>query len=135
LLEVYDLDRTLGSALTNISTRGRVQIGDNVMIGGLIVSGSPAQKVIVRAIGPSLPLEGRLLNPSLELHGANGELLDANDDWRSDQQQEIVETNMSPEEDAESAILRTLAPGNYTAIVRGVNDTTGIALVEAYALQ
>jgi len=134
LVEVYDLDRTVNSKLANISTRGLVQSGDNVMIGGFIVVGADSQKVIVRAMGPSVPLPGALANPRLELHDGNGALFAANDDWRSDQEAEISATGIAPANNLESAIVRTLAPGNYTAIVRGVNDTTGVALVEVYAL-
>ena len=134
LFEVYDLDRTVNSKLANISTRGLVQSGNNVMIGGFIVLGPDSQKVIVRAMGPSLPLSGALANPTLELHDGNGALFATNDDWRTDQEAEIIATGIPPPNNLESAIVRTLAPGNYTAIVRGVNDTMGVALVEVYAL-
>ena len=134
LFEVYDLDQTVDSKLANISTRGLVQTGDNVMIGGLIVLGQDPLRVIVRAIGPSLPVPGALGDPTLELHDGNGALVAANDNWRSDQEAEIIATTIPPSNDLESAIVRNLAPGNYTAIVRGVNGTTGVALVEAYGL-
>ena len=135
LVEAYDLDRTAGSKLANISTRGLVQMGDNVMIGGFIVLGPDSQRVIVRAIGPSLPLAGKLADPTLELRNGNGGILAANDNWRSDHEAEIIATTIPPSNDLESAIVRDLAPGNYTAIVSGVNNTTGVALVEVYALQ
>ena len=135
MFEVYDLDRTVNSKLANISTRGLVQTGNNVMIGGFIVVGPDSQKVIVRAMGPSLPLSGALANPTLELHDGNGALFAANDDWRSDQEAEIIATGIAPSNNLESAIVRTLAPGNYTAIVRGVNDTMGVALVEVYRIR
>ena len=97
--------------------------------------GNSQQKVIVRAIGPSLPIGGRLENPTLELRDGNGGLLEANDDWDSSpNRQAIVDSTIPPSNNLESAIVRTLAPANYTAIVRGVNDTTGIAVVEVYAL-
>jgi hypothetical protein len=134
LVEAYDLDRTVNSKLANISTRGFVQTGDNVLIGGLIVLGQNPLRVIVRAIGPSLPLPGALADPTLELHDGNGALIIANDNWRSDQEAEIIATGIPPPNDLESAIVRNLTPGNYTAIVRGVNSATGIALVEAYGL-
>jgi hypothetical protein len=134
LLEVYDLDRGLGPRVLNISTRGRVDVGDNVMIGGIIVAGQASQKVIVRAIGPSLPVAGKLADPTLELHDGNGGLLASNDNWRSDQEAEIIATTIPPSNDLESAIVALLPPANYTAIVRGVNNTTGVALVEVYAL-
>jgi hypothetical protein len=134
VVEVYDLDRTVDSKLANISTRGFVQTGDDVLIGGLIVLGQNPLGVIVRAIGPSLPLPGTLGDPTLELHDGNGALIAVNDNWRSDQEAEIIATGIPPSNDLESAIVRNLAPGNYTAIVRGMNNTTGIAVVEAYAL-
>jgi hypothetical protein len=134
VVEAYDLDRAVDSKLANISTRGFVQTGDNVLIGGLIVLGQNPLRVIVRAIGPSLPGPGALGNPTLELHDGNGGLIASNNDWRSDQEAEIIATGIPPSNDLESAIVRNLAPGNYTAIVRGVNNTTGVALVEAYGL-
>jgi hypothetical protein len=100
----------------------------------LIVSGQDPIRVIVRAIGPSLPVPGALGDPTLELHDNNGALIATNDNWRSDQEAEIVATGIPPSNDHESAIVRNLAPGGYTAIVRGVNNTTGVALVEAYPL-
>jgi len=134
VVEAYDLDRTVDSRLANISTRGLVQTGDDVLIGGLIVLGQNSMRVIVRAIGPSLPIGGALANPTLELHDGNGALIVANDNWRDEQESEIIATGIPPTNDLESAIVRNLDPGNYTAIVRGVNGTTGVALVEAYAL-
>jgi subtilisin family serine protease len=139
LVEVYDLSPTDGSKLSNISTRGRVQLGDNVMIGGFILGGDGGGSltVLVRAIGPSLAQYGLqvLADPTLELHNGNGTLIGQNDDWRSDQEQAIINSGFPPSDNRESAILATLAPGNYTAIVRGKNNTTGIALVEVYNLQ
>lgn len=104
------------------------------MIGGFIISGVLSQKVVVRAIGPSLPVPGKLAGPVLELHNGNGDLLEANDNWRSGHEAEIIAITIPPSNDLESAIVQTLAPGNYTAIVSGVNGTTGVALVEVYAL-
>lgn len=134
LVELYDLDRAAHSKLANIATRGSVQTDADVMIGGMIVLGDRAQRVIVRAIGPSLGIDGNLLDPALELYDANGDLVQANDDWRSDQQEEIEGTTIPPTNDRESAIVRSLQAGAYTAIVRGAGDTTGIAVVEVYAL-
>jgi PKD repeat protein len=135
LVEVYDLDLTVDSKLANISTRGLVQTADNVMIGGFIIAGSVPQKVIVRAIGPTLPVDGKLADPMLELHDGNGAILEANDNWGdSPNKQAIIDSTIPPSNDLESAIVATLVPGNYTAIVRGVNETTGVALVEVYAL-
>lgn len=146
IVEVYDLDQAAASKLANISTRGFVDTGNNVMIGGLIVSGGiggGSARVIVRVIGPSLSgsgLPGALQDPSLELHDASGATIAANDNWKTrpdgtSQQGEIEATSIPPTNDSESALVQTLAPGNYTAIVRGVNSTTGLAVVEAYTLQ
>jgi hypothetical protein len=133
-VEAYDLDLTADSSFGNISTRGRVLTDANVMIGGVIVTGSSAQKVIVRAIGPSLGIAAQLEDPLLELYDTEGNLLTANDNWRDTQQAEIEATTIPPTNERESAIVATLPPAAYTAIVRGVNDTTGVALVEVYAL-
>jgi N-acetylneuraminic acid mutarotase len=136
LVEVYDLDPTANSKLANISTRGLVQTGDNVLIAGTIVLGTTSQRVLVRAIGPSLPVPGKLQDPTLELRDGNGALLRSNDNWRSDQEAEIIATTIPPSSDLESALIATLPSGGatYTAIVRGVNSTTGIAVVEVYAI-
>ena len=135
VIEVYDLDRAANSKLANIATRGLVGTGDNVLFAGTIVLGQTSEKVIVRALGPSLNVPGKLMDPTLELRDANGALVGANDNWRSDQQVEI-NTTIPPTNDAESAIVTTLS-GNgsgYTAIVRGAGGTTGVAVVEVYAL-
>jgi Cysteine-rich secretory protein family/SdrD B-like domain len=134
VVEVYDLDPAADSKLANISTRASVQTGDNVLIGGLIVAGTSAVDVIVRAIGPSLPVPGAMADPTLELRDASGTLLGSNDNWRSTQQTAILETGVAPTRDAESAIVTSFPPGSYTAIVRGANGTTGIAVVEVYQL-
>lgn len=137
LVEAYDLDRSVDSKLANISTRGLVQTGDNVLIAGTIVLGPTPQKVLVRAIGPSLPVAGKLADPTLELRDANATLIRANDNWRSDQEAAIIATTIPPTDDRESALIATL-PANasgYTAIVRGVDGSTGVALVEIYALE
>jgi hypothetical protein len=137
LVEGYDLDPAAGSKLGNMSTRALVQTGNNVMIGGFIITGSGQKRVIVRAIGPSLAQPGitnPLQDPTLELHNGNGAVIAFNDNWKDTQQAEITATSLAPTNDKESAILRTLAPGNYTAIVRGKNNTIGVALVEVYGL-
>jgi N-acetylneuraminic acid mutarotase len=134
VVEVYDLDQAVNSKLANISTRGLVQTGDNVLIGGLIVLGQNPLRVIVRAIGPSLPVPDALADPTLELRDGNGGLVAANDNWRSDQEAEIIATTIPPSNDLESAIVRNLPPGNYTGIVSGVDNATGVGLVEAYNL-
>jgi hypothetical protein len=137
LAEVYDLDSASAAQLANISTRGFVNTGDNVMIGGFIVGGSEPTKVLVRAIGPSLTafgVQGALPATTLELHDANGAVI-SNQGWRNTQEADITATTIPPSNDNEAAILATLVPGNYTAVVRGKNGTTGIGLVEAYNLQ
>jgi hypothetical protein len=146
IVEVYDLDASSGSFLGNIATRGFVQTADNAMIGGFIVV-TQLTRVIIRAIGPSLSQFGVpdvLANPQLELHDVTTSLIARNDDWQttqifgiitSDQVAEIQSSQLAPTNPAEAAIIATLQPGSYTAIVRGVNDTTGNALVEVYALQ
>ena len=136
VVEAYDLDTAANSKLANISTRGLVQGGDNVLIAGTIVVGQTSQKVIIRALGPSLSVPGKLADPTLELHDGNGALLEANDNWvDSPNKQAIIDSTIPPTNDLESAIVRTLTPASYTAIVRSANNTTGIAVVEVYALQ
>jgi uncharacterized repeat protein (TIGR03803 family) len=146
VVEMYDLAPAVNSKLANISTRGFVDTGANVMIGGLIVDGGTgggSARVILRAIGPSLAasgIQGVLQDPSLELHDASGTTIASNDNWKtrsdgSSQQGEIEATSIPPSNDAESALVQNLAPGNYTAIVRGTGNTSGIAVVEAYTLQ
>jgi hypothetical protein len=106
-----------------------------VLIAGMIVTGQASQKVIIRAVGPSLSVPGKLADPTLELHDSNGALLEANDNWvDSPNKQAIIDSSIPPTNNLESAIARTLAPANYTAIVRGAANTTGIAVVEVYAL-
>jgi hypothetical protein len=134
VVEIYDLDSGADSKLANISTRVLVQAGDAALIGGLIVIGQSAVDVIVRAIGPSLTVPGAMVDPTLELRDASGALVAANDNWRSTQEAIIAETGVAPTRDAESAIVTSLAPGSYTAIVRGANGTTGVAVVEVYQL-
>ena len=142
LVEVYDLSPAASSNLENISTRSFVQTGQNVMIGGFIVQGSGTQRVIVRAIGPELIQYGvtdPLANPMLELYDGTGALIGTNDNWQttilggiitSNQVSELQNSGHAPTAASESAIIADLQPGNYTAIVRGVNNTTGVALVE-----
>jgi hypothetical protein len=145
LVEVYDLASGANSELANISTRGFVDTGDNVMIGGFIIGGGEGggARVVVRAIGPSLGSEGvqgTLQDPTLELHDVNGTTIATNDNWKindqtqQSQEAEVRATTLPPANDLESAIVTTFAPGPYTAIVRGKNNTTGVALVEAYSL-
>ena len=144
VVEVYDLAQGANSKLGNISSRGFVDTGDNVMIGGFIVGGGgDSARVLVRALGPSLTgfgVAGALGDPTLELHDGNGTTIATNDNWRtrpdgSSQQAQIEATAIPPTNDLESALVQTLPPGNYTAIVRGKNNTTGVGLVEVYNLQ
>jgi hypothetical protein len=132
--------------LTNISTRALVETGDNVVIGGFIVQGGASNRVIIRAIGPELTQHGvpdALHNPTLELHDGRGALIASNDNWvttiiggiiTQNQVRDIMNSGHAPSNGLESAIIADLPPGNYTAIVRGVNDTTGVGLVEVYDL-
>lgn len=137
LCELYDTDPT-SSRISNISTRGEVGTEDDAMIGGFIVGGSDSIKVLVRAMGPSLSRNGvqaALADPVLELRDAEGSLIFLNDNWRKDQEQQIVDSAIPPSDEKESAIIATLPPGAYTALVRSAGTTTGIALVEVYNLQ
>jgi hypothetical protein len=140
LVEVYDLDRSAVGRLLNLATRGNVKTGDDVMIGGFIVGGNANTRIVVRAIGPSLatatpPVAGALTDPILEFRDSQGSLLESNDNWiDSSNKQAIIDSSLAPTNDKESAILVALPPANYTAIVRGVNGTTGIGLVEIYDL-
>ena len=134
LVEVYDLNRNAISKLANISTRGLVQKGDDVMIGGFILVGDTGRKVIVRGIGPSLAVAGKLLDPQLELFNAAGTLVQANNNWRDTQESEINATTIPPSNNLEAAIVSTLPAGSYTAVLRGADGGTGVALIEVYAL-
>jgi hypothetical protein len=147
LAEVYDLSPDTDSKLDNLSTRSFVQTNDNVMIGGFIIAGNRPKRVIIRAIGPELTQFGVpnvLADPTLELHDGSGALIASNNNWQTtiiggiimnDQVQQILNTGRAPTDGRESAIIANLPAGNYTAIVRGVNGTTGVALVEVYDLQ
>jgi T5SS/PEP-CTERM-associated repeat protein len=137
VVEIYDLAPDVPASLANISSRGFVETGDNVMIGGFI-AGNQATPVIIRALGPSLTKSGvpnALADPTVELHDAQGAVVAFNNDWQDSDRAAIEATGIPPTNDNEAAILATLAPGNYTAIVRGQNDTTGVGLVEVYKLQ
>jgi cyclophilin family peptidyl-prolyl cis-trans isomerase len=138
LVEVYDVDSGPGSTLLNISTRGRVDVDPNALIGGFILGGTESKRILVRAIGPSLAAVGvpsPLADPRLELRDANAALLDSNDDWGlSPNQAEIQASGLAPTNSKESAVVRVLSAAPYTAIVRGVNNTTGVGSVEVYQL-
>jgi len=137
VVEVYDLDPNPTSKLANIASRGFVDTDNNVMIGGLIVgpTGGATTRVVVRAIGPSLAnfgIAGALQDPTLDLVNSNGVVIRANNSWKESQQTEIEATGLQPGDIRESALVEVLAPGNYTAIVRGAGNTTGVGLVEVY---
>jgi glucose/arabinose dehydrogenase len=136
-VELYDLDQSAPANPANISTRGFVDTGDNVMIAGFIIGGSASQRVLIRAIGPELTavgVPGALQDPFLELHDSMGTTLAMNDSWRSDDEANISATGIAPNDNREPAILRTLPPGTYTAIVSGSGTSTGVALIEVYQL-
>lgn len=135
LVEVYDLEPATSSTLDNVSTRGFVGTGDNAIIGGVIIGNGDSPIVVLRAIGPTLANSGignPLLDPTIELHDGNGAVIAFNDNWKDSQAQAVSATQLAPLDDRESAIVAFLTPGNYTAVVRGKGDTTGVALVEAY---
>jgi hypothetical protein len=145
LVEVYDLNTAANSKFSNISTRGFVGSGDDAMIGGIVVGAGNnfGATVVIRARGPSLiaaHVAGALADPTLELHDRNGTLLTTNDNWKTNdgthqsQEAEVRASGHQPTDDLEPAIVTSLAPGPYTAIVRGRNNTTGVALVESYNL-
>ena len=147
LVEVYELSTGASSILGNISTRGDVQTGAGAMIGGFIIQGSGSKTVIVRAIGPELTpfgIPNALADPTLELYNGTGALIASNNNWQTtiiggtiaaDQVSAIQNSGHAPTQPSESAIITALSPGNYTAIVRGTNNTVGVALVEVYDLQ
>ncbi len=140
LLELYDLDAQPASArFANVSTRGRVGLDDDVMIAGFIAggNGSTPTRVVVRGIGPSMldsGVAGALLDPFLEVRDGQGALVAQDDDWRGSQEQALVDSGLAPRDDRESAVILQIQPGSYTAIVRGKESATGVALVEVYNL-
>jgi hypothetical protein len=142
--QIFIVGEANRATLGNISTRSFVQTDENVMIGGFIIQGTEPKSVIMRAIGPELTQYGipnALADPRLELHNGNGTLIASNDNWQTtiiggiitrDQVSEIQDSGLAPAAVSESAIIANLPPGNYTATVRGRNNTTGVALVEVY---
>jgi len=140
LVELYDLSAADPGELGNLSVRADVRTDDNVLIDGLILRGNTAKRVLFRALGPSVkingvPVTGIMQDPILELHDGNGTILQTNNDWPdAPNANEIQMTGLAPPDNRESAILLPLGPGNYTTIMRGVNRTTGIGLAEAYKL-
>jgi len=140
LLEIYDLGTAPDSKLANISTRGDVERGDNVLIGGFIFGpASGNTDVVVRAVGPSLAqfgIKNFLTDPTLALFDSNGTVISSNDDWKDDEAQAhlIKLIGLAPSNDRESALAITLPPGRYTAVVAGKNGVTGVGVVEIYNL-
>ncbi len=138
LIEVYDVGAVGGARLLNLSGRGWVGTGDNVLIGGVTVR-SLRQRLLLRAIGPELTVfgvSGALQNPVLELHNANGALIASNDDWQTGiDHAAISTTGLAPRDAREPAILLPPGAGQFTAIVRGASGSTGVALLEMYFLE
>ena len=139
IVEAYDLEQAAASKLGNISTRGFVDVDDNVMIAGLIAGpgNGTSLKVLVRALGPTLSdfgVPGVLMNPTLDLVNSSGTVIRSNDNWKDNPQQRaaIEAAGLAPSHDEEAALVETVAPGAYTAVVRGSNRATGVGLVEAY---
>ena len=132
LSEIYDLDSS-SSVLTAVGTRAQVEGGDGALIAGFILTGDTSKDVLVRVLGKSIGVAGALQDPKLELHDGNGNVI-ANDNWKSTQQARIQNTGLAPSDAHEAAIVATLQPGAYTVVASGVNGTTGIAFVQAYAL-
>jgi len=142
VVDAFDLDQAAASKLGNISTRGFVDVDDNVMIAGLIAgpSNGTSLKILVRALGPTLSdfgVAGALANPTLDLVNSNGTVIRSNNDWKDDPiQRALIEAaGLAPAHDEEAALVESVAPGAYTAVVRGNNRSTGIGLVEAYNIQ
>jgi phospholipase/lecithinase/hemolysin len=138
LVEVYDLEPAANSTLANVSTRGFAGAGDDAMIAGVIIGSGELPIVVVRVLGPTLTSAGigdPLLDPTIELHDGEGTLIGFNDDWKDGQTQSLFATQLNPSNDREAAVVAFLAPGSYTAVVRGTAGTTGVALVEAYRIQ
>jgi hypothetical protein len=139
VVDAFDLDQAAASKLGNISTRGFVDLDDNVMIAGLIAgpSNGTSLKILARALGPTLSdfgVPGALVDPTLDLVNSNGTVIRSNNNWQDDPQQRaaIDAAGLAPAHDEEAALVETVAPGAYTAVVRGNNRTVGVGLVEAY---
>src|SRR6202171_2047929 len=125
------------SSAVNLSTRMVVQTGDNVLIGGVLVYGTGQKKIAVLGMGPSLTalgISGALSDPMVELHDATGAIVSSNDNWRTSQQDLVIAAGLAPTNDLESALIATINPGAYTVVVKGVNNATGVGLMEIYDL-
>ena len=137
LIEVYDLNQE-ASKLANLSTRAFVSTGDDLVIAGFLLSnGGGSDRIVVRGVGPSLapgmlPVGAVLADPTVELRDVNGTLLMSNNDWQDSQKQELIDTTLAPSNLKESALVTSLTPGNYTAVISGVGGTTGVGLAEVY---
>ena len=137
LIEAYDVDAA-NSRLGNISTRAVAATGNGEMIGGFIIGEGDPTSVLVRALGPSLVTSGIanfLPDPVIEVHDSNGALIAVNDNWKTDQEQQIIATGDAPADDREAAIIRTFAPGSYTAVIHDAKFSSGIALFDSYDLE
>ena len=136
LVEIFDLASTATSQLKNLSTRGFVGTGNNVLIGGFIIGGGGnGIRLVIRVLGPSLTDMGvtdALQNPALEVYNANGALIGANDNWEETQQFQLEQSKLAPTRPAEAALLTELSPGSFTVVASGVNGTSGTALLEVY---
>jgi hypothetical protein len=137
IVEIFDLETPVGE-LGNLSVRANIQTGDNVLIAGVIIGAGEPRRTVFRGIGPELKSFGvptALDDTTLELRDGNGGLMAVNDNWKdAPNASDLSATGLAPTIDSESAVLITLGPGKYTAIVRGANDTTGVGLAEAYKL-
>ncbi|HEX8076637.1 MAG TPA: alkaline phosphatase family protein [Chthoniobacterales bacterium] len=137
---VTDIFRAANASMLNNSTRLRAGAGDDVLIGGFIVGGSTKKKVVVRGLGPSLkvngaPIAGTLSDPMIELHRSDGAIVAANNNWKETQQSQLQAAGLAPIDDREAALVASLDPGNYTVVLSGAQNTTGIGLVEVYDVE
>jgi hypothetical protein len=136
VVDAYDLKDPSAASLVNVATRGLIQPGDKLMIAGFIIQNGPV-RAVVRAIGPSLTAFGignALPDTTLQIKDQNGTIVIENDDWQSDQEQELENTGLQPSNNLEAAVVVTLQPGQYTAQVRGKPETTGTGVVQVYFL-
>jgi len=137
IVDAFDLSGSSPVRVVNVATRGFVQAGDKLMVAGFIVQNGSV-KAVLRAIGPSLLAVGinnALPDTTLQLRDQNGDIVMENDNWKSDQRQELENTGLQPSHDLEAALVTTIPPGLYTAQVRGKNDASGTGVVEIYFLQ
>jgi hypothetical protein len=138
--EIYDIDQSANSQLVNLSSRAYIDTGNNAMFAGLIVgaTNSSGLRVIIRALGPSLAaagIVGPLQDPTLEVYNAYGTQIAYNNNWQDTQAATIQSTGVPPSDSRESAVVLYLSAGNYTAIARGLNNSTGVGVLDMYKLQ